>query len=230
MTYGYGYGYEKYKKYGRLPIYDGNTVGWYIASDLTTITKDGANLVSRWNDKLGSGRDLLQAVVLNQPLWVLNDGILFDGIANFMKTASFTWDQPEFIYIVLKQVTWTNLDIIFDGNTGLSGAFEQYPSTPALITNNGGTLSPNNTNLPVNTFGIVRVLFNGVNSKIIVNDTLPVTGNFGVNNMSGFTLGTRGSISAYSNIQVKEIICRNVFDNESDETAIYNYLKSKYQL
>ena len=36
-------------------ITDGNTVGWWIADDLTTITKNGSNVVSQWRDKLGGG-------------------------------------------------------------------------------------------------------------------------------------------------------------------------------
>jgi len=39
-------------------LQDGNTVGWYIASDLSTITKDGSNKVSVWADKLASGHNL----------------------------------------------------------------------------------------------------------------------------------------------------------------------------
>jgi len=49
--------------------------------------------------------------------------------------------------------------------------------------------------------------------------------------MGGFVLGVTGDgSSGPSNIQVKEIIIRNVADNKTDELIIYNYLIGKYAL
>ena len=207
---------------------DGNTVGWYIADDLTTITKDGANLVSSWNDKLASGHNLVQATGTNQPLWS-SSGILFDGVDNYMQTATFTLIQPEFIYIVINQIAWTSDHIIFDGYTTAGGLLYQRTTTPQIAAYAGSYL--NNTNLPVNTLGIVRVLFNGASSKVTVNATTPVTGAGGSGNMAGFTLGNQGNHGGgYGNIQVKEVILRKVADNSTDEASIYSYLKSKYGL
>src|ERR1035437_7652790 len=78
---------------------DGNTVAWYDFNQASTITKDASNNVSRWNDYLGSGHDLIQATTANKPVWSAN-GILSDGVTKIMKTATFTYNQPEFIYIV----------------------------------------------------------------------------------------------------------------------------------
>ena len=218
-------------KSGVLPppavISDGNSVAWYIADDLSTITKDVSDFVSVWADKLGSGNDLLEST--NKPKWFLDDGILFDGVNDVMKTGAFTFNQPEQIYIVFKQVTWTSNLYIFDGNTLLKGALRQTAGTNQIVayagSNSGGQT------LALDTYAIVRILFNGASSEIILNEDTPVTGNFGANNMGGFTLGALGNgTQGYTNIQVKEIILRKIADSSGDETDIYDYLKSKYSL
>jgi len=201
---------------------DGNTVGFY--DYLLGITKDGANLVSAWNSIIGANH-LLQATGTNQPLWSAN-GVLFDGIDNFMKCVAFTWNQPEFLYLVMKQVTWTNADRIWDGNTLTSVMCYQQGVTPNLGVYSG-TTQLNNTNLAINTWGIVRVLYNGAGSKFIINNTTPVTGNAGTNSAAGFTLGADGNNLQFSNIQVKEIINRV---STLGEAAIYAYLATKYGL
>ena len=82
-------------------INDGSTVAWFLSDEPTTITLDVADRVSRWNDYLGSGHDLIQGVGADQPLWSAN-GILFDGVTEYMKTAPFAYVQPEMIYMVIK--------------------------------------------------------------------------------------------------------------------------------
>ena len=53
----------------------------------------------------------------------------------------------------------------------------------------------------------------------------------GLNNMSGFNLASKGDgIAHFSNIEVKEIILRNIADTPEDEDKIYDYLKGKYGL
>jgi hypothetical protein len=211
-------------------IEDGNTVGWYIASDLSTITKDVSDFVSVWEDKLGSGRDLLQAVGANQPKWFATNGILFDGLAHFMKTATFTYVQPHQIYMVFKQVTWALNDTVFDGDTQNSVVFYQTATTPDLKLF-AGINSAANSNLAVDTFGISRTLANGASSSLQINETTAVTGDFGTNNMGGFTLGGRGAAGSNPmNIQVKEIILRKIVDTAPNNQAIYDYLAAKYSI
>jgi hypothetical protein len=209
-------------------IRDGSTVAWYDSSDLTTITKDGSDFVSRWADKLGSGRDLLQATGSKQPKWYVTDGVLFDGVDDFMKTAAFTWNQPETLYLVINQKAGFNSRYAFDGFTINKGILSTLQGQPIINIYAGSWSSPN-SNLAINTFGIVRILFYGGTSKLVVNNTTPIVGNTGLNNMGGFTLGSAGNGTTYfANIQVKEVILRNVADNADDEKAIYNMLALKY--
>ena len=206
-------------------ILDGNTVGWYDFN--VGITKDGSNFVSAWNSRIGANH-LLQATGTNQPLHSAS-GVLFDGIDNFMKAASFTFNQPEFVYAVLKQASWTNGDVLFDGNTASSGRLFQRSTSPNL-----GISAPTNigtdTNAIIGNYVIVRVLFNGASSSIQINANSKTSGDAGTNNMGGITIGASGANLVFSNVEIKEAIFRKVADNSTNEEAIYNYLKTKYAL
>ena len=212
-------------------LQDGNTFGWWIASDLATITKDGSNRMSRWNDYLGSGHDLIQAGAdVVKPVWTVN-GITFNGIQR-IKAAAFTLNQPEFIYIVFKPITWGTPRFVFDGNVGNSGGLVQYSVTPDIIGYAGGSIVLN-TQATLGSYCIARLLLYGANSKLIINGGAATTGNFGTANMGGFTVGSEGNDSGtycYFNGTIKEIIVRKISDASGDETAIYNYLKAKYSL
>lgn len=227
---GLGLGVNKPKFISGDPpiLSDGNTKAWFDMA-LAYITKDGSNFVSQWSDRSGNDNHLLQAVGTNQPLHK-STGVLFDGVDNFMKCVAFILAQPEQIYIVFKQVSWTNPDRILNGDLENAVFFRQRTTTPSIQVNSGAA-SGLNGNLAVGAFGIVRILFNGASSELIVNQTAATTGDFGANDMDGFTLGSNGDgTSFYSNIEVKEIIIRNVADTAPNEQTIYDYLESKYSL
>lgn len=212
-----------------LPVIeDGNTVAWYDYQDLTTLTDDGGGLISSWRDKLLSGHDLTAATTARPTLTA--DGILFNGTDNAMKTSAFTWTQPEFIYMVFRQKTWTDPKHIFDGDANNSGTLFQSTTTPNIALY-AGSVAATNSELTLDAFAIVRILFDGASSKVIVNASTPTTGNCGASNMGGFTLACQGNTAVtFSNIEVKEVICRNIVDSGADEILIYNYLKTKYSL
>ena len=205
-------------------INDGNTVGWYLADTLSTITKDGSNLVAQWNDYLGSGHNLAQGTAGQKPVWS-SSGIQFDGVDDTM-TASFTINQPTFLYLVLKEI-WVSGGRLFDGGSP-NGGYVRMVAGPSLGLNAGSYITYN-YDMPDNTFVVMRALFNGASSKLIINAGTPATGNCGANNMGGLTLASYGT-GQYGNVQIKEIIMRKVSDSSGNETAIYNYLKNKYGL
>jgi len=225
-TFGYFFKPRKVAPAALEIINDGSTVAWY--DYLLGITKNGSDLVSNWADQSGSGNDLVQAGAdALKPTWNAN-GVLFDGVATFMKAVAFTLVQPEFVYIVFKQVTWVNFDRIFQGETDSSSTLFQYPTTPSLLAHSGNITTADG-NLPLNTYGIARVLFNGASSTLQINSNTKITADFGSNNMGGFALGGRiDANDRYSNIEVKEVIIRNVADTTQDEGTIYNYLANKY--
>ena len=142
------------------------------------------------------------------------------------KAIAFAFVQPEFIYFVGKEITWTDNDSIFDGNVSYSGAYFQRNVSPTHRVYAGNTVDY----IPavvLNNDYILRLLFNGVNSSIQINQLAVKNDNFGAANMGNFTLGSIGSGgSNWSHIQVKEIILRRTADNAAIQTSIYNYLKN----
>jgi len=200
---------------------DGNTVAWFDYTKGTTIVTG----VSKWEDQSGNGNDLLQAATGRQPS-LTSDGVLFNGSTDFLKASSFTLEQPEFIYMLFRIVTWTLNTDVFDGNTAFSGELYMSATTPDIKVY-AGMGSSANSNMVVGTFAVARVLINGASSKIQINDTTSVTGNFGAADMNGFTIGASGGGSRYSNIEIKEAIIRKVADNSTDQSSIYNYLAKK---
>jgi len=212
-------------------IYDGNTVAWYDSTDLSTITKDGSDYVSLWKDKLNSGHDLIQLTGTSQPKWFNNDGILFDGTNDFMKTNTFTLIQPTFIYMVTNVHTPRYYDYFFDGylnNTGTMLSLDDGLQYYCFAGSPSGFYS----DMIYNSYCIIRVKFNNTNSKVTINNLPNHNFNSGTNNMNGFTLSGMGQ-SHWSNLSiqnVKEIILRKVVDTTENETIIYNYLKNKYNL
>ncbi len=81
---------------------------WLDADDSTTITKDGSDRVSQWNDKSGHGHNATQGISLDQPLFVANsqnsrDGIVFDDGSDEMVIGSVL---DSYILGDDKQFTW----------------------------------------------------------------------------------------------------------------------------
>lgn len=214
-----------------LSIEDGNTVGWYVFDDLSTITKDaGTGEVSSWRDKLASGHDLLQATATRYPVWNAATGITFDGSNDSLKAIAFTLNQPVFIYAIIKQISWTDGDRVWDGNTNDSLGLLQITTTPrlAIVGAADWVNIINNDNGQLGLYHVVRCLYNGANSSFQINETAKVTGTVGSGNPGGFTLGKLGvSNGGWANITVSEIIVRKVADSAGDESMIYNYLANR---
>lgn len=228
---GIGIGVPFRKVFGNIPpsiLSDGNTVAWYDYSDIDTIDKDINNRVASWRDKLGSGHDLLQSVLEYRPLYK-DRGIYFDGANDYLKTAAFTLNQPEHIYAVIKQVRWFGGDYIFDGETTADGSLLQTGVSPGLKVY-AGTNSSENVNLPINKYGVLKILFNGASSKFQIDETAAISGDFGAINMGGFTLGRKGLGGGEPTIEVKEIIIRKIADTIINENLIYSYLKKKHKI
>jgi hypothetical protein len=203
---------------------DGNTVGWYMSSD--SIVKDGSDLVRRWGDYLNTARDLLQATGTNQPTWTAN-GVLFDGVDNYM-TAGFTWGGTATVYIALVVVTYEWPKVIYSqygANPGLDIVMRENGVDELKVNHTGDYTSA--TNIYASQLSIIKLVINGASSAFSVNDLSDVTFDFSFS-LFGLTIGAKSDASLFSNILVKEIICRDVVDSAGDITLIKNYLNAKY--
>jgi hypothetical protein len=182
-------------------------------------------LVSQWNDQSGNSRHLVQATGTNQPALNANGSILFDGVDNFMKCAAFTLNQPETVYLLFRQVTWSDVLRVCDGDTLNTGAIFQNGVSPQIRAH-AGLNTGLNGNLAVNAYGAVAAVFNGASSLTQVNSTAVVTGNGGASNMGGFTLGADGNGAQVTNIEVKEAILYAAAHDAATRAAVIGYLMS----
>lgn len=211
-----------------------NIWGFYDAYDLTTITKDESDAVTKWKDILGSGNDF----ITGSCTWNVSNGMTFDGISQFLKTAQDTsLIQPLMIYMLVRQKTWTEGNVIFDGFTNNTAKLLQSGGVENnLIRVNAGIWSDVLTSLSLEEWSVVRVLFNGPNSFIKINDdinvngtNITISGDFGANNALGFTIGSAATgESAFSDIDIQGIMLCTAVLSATDEENINKYFKSKY--
>lgn len=199
-------------------FYTGCTVG-AIFPAASAITLDGNNKVKRV-----LGNHLSQPVVAKRP----TNGV-FNGTGNSMKTAPFTYNQPEFVYIVFKQISWINSENIIDGEGNTTMCVQQNGVTPKVI-GYAGTASAQISGPAIGAIGIMRCLFNGANSSLQVNENTKWTGNLGAANAGGFTLARFGADdnSAWGNIKFIAAILRHNVDSDHYQNSFYNYLVNKY--
>lgn len=209
---------------------NGNTVAWYDHLATATITLNGSN-VSRWNDKLGSGHDLIQATANEQPAYSSSLGVIFDGEGggvggDSLKTAAFTYNQPCMIYMVARNRAYENDHGIADGNTN---GYKLGQTAPNVVyTYAGTTPAIEVAGLNTTDYYIIRALYSGAASKLIINNGVPGTGNIGTAAWAGITLGARGAKGDPAQVTIKEAIFRKVADNATTEAAIFNYLANKH--
>jgi hypothetical protein len=203
-----------------LPSQVSNLKAWYRFN--SGITETGLG-VSQWDDVSGNGNHLKQGTDLDRPQKQADGSILCDGIRQFLKADAFTLVRPEEIYLLGKQVTWTNQDRIYDGNTVNTGAVVQSAITPDVVAYAGaGGLT--NSEWTLNTYAVLFTLFRSTSSAIQVNYGAEVTGDTGGGQMGGFTLGADGANGSFSNIQVMEAFIFGAANDAATRSRLINYL------
>lgn len=209
---------------------------WLDSSDLTTITKDGGNLVSQWNDKSGEGNHVTQATGTNQPLWVdaVRNGkaiIRFDGVDNYMQKTTFAGGslQPKTIFIVTTTPADSGIArYLFDGGGAATRtAIYSDDTNMNMSTDFASTLSYAK---PVDgTWKYWTGKYNGASSDFRENATSKATGATGATAMDGITLATRYNFTtSFANIDIAEILIYDTSLSAGDITSIESYLASKW--
>ncbi|OAE37634.1 sialate O-acetylesterase [Agrobacterium tumefaciens] len=108
---------------------------WYDASDDSTVTRDGSNLVGQWRDKSGSGDHLNQSTAARKPVFTPNSlnglpGIAFTDTATTSASrmdgtlSTSTTETTIFLVITIGSLVGT-----FDGILGQGGLGNLYTST-----------------------------------------------------------------------------------------------------
>jgi len=204
--------------YSYYPSALANRHFWFDPSDSTTITGFDA-VATRVNDKLGNGNDMTVGSGTS-----VDNTLLFNGTSQYLKTGAIAaMTQPTMIYMIVKQVTWSTgyfFDGYADGERGIIAGVNPTPN----IKGYAGTWGLGNSNLVVDTWGILRIYFNGASSKLQVNETVATTWDAGILDMGGITLAARFGATHFSNIQVKDVIA---MPSDEAETEIYNWLVTR---
>jgi hypothetical protein len=168
-------------------------------------------------------------------VWTLNAGaaivgrttMYFDGSDDYLKAAPFSLSQPETVYLVGRQVTWTSGDYLIDGNASNSGALTQSTGTPQINLNAGSSVA-GNTGLAVKTMGVLSAVYNGASSALRVNRGTATTGNAGAANMSGFTLASAGTAGSYGNQTTNEALVYSVAHDTPTQDRVIQYEAKKW--
>ena len=217
---------------------------WYDASDSTSITKDGGNLVSQWNDKSGQANHVVQATGSKQPLWVSagqngKDIIRFDGVDNILKKATFTGGevvQGNMVFFVFKKVSGTISGYVYDSGADtdrqtflmgivLSGKF-------GFISGDGST-GVGSSNTAETNYNYWDITWNGASNEVFKNAVSYITGNatnVGTDGMNGITFGARNSDSGFANVEFAEFILYDTVLSSGNRTLVRNYLSAKWGL
>jgi peptidoglycan/xylan/chitin deacetylase (PgdA/CDA1 family)/head-tail adaptor len=205
---------------------DGNTLAWYDASDLTTITKDGSQTVTRWNDKLGSGHDLSTGSCTYDAV----KGIMtFNGSTEYLKSDAWSGTtQPYKVYMVVRQVDEQINGRLFDGYTG-SDYCSIRATTGGLLRQYAAVAGGTNGYTVLGAWSIIECLFDGANSYLKVDDTAATVSNAGTRTPGGFTLAANAGLNYFGKLEVAEIILRKAADSATYTTLLRAHLKEKLE-
>ena len=198
------------------------------SSNAATVT---INTTGDLGARISGARDLVQLTAANQPIYSVGaDGkaiATFDGTNDYLKAAPFSLSQPESVYFVGSQVTWTNGEWVMDGNTDVSMFLQQDGTTPRVAFNAGSAIT--NVDWAVGVCAVIAIVVNGANSSLGVNRNAPTTGNVGAANAGGFTVAKAGaSGGSNANITFSEALLRSVADDAATRARIVNYEMRKW--
>lgn len=200
-------------------------VASYDPGNANTLVFNGSYVSAMSNCVTVGVADLLQATPLKQPFLTNNLGgravLYFDGAAFYMKTASFTLNQPEEVYTLFNPKTWGSSLYLFDGNTASALSMFQTGVSPNFSMNSGATLAVGSITL--GQWSAVKNVFKSTSSFSQINASAPsALGDAGNNNASGFTLGDNAATTThfFNGSVARILIC-----NKTNAPAESNYLK-----
>lgn len=153
--------------------------------------------------------------------------LFFDGAAHYMKCTAFTLNQPETVYLVVNQVSWTNDKYIFDGNASGSMTLYQAISSPLVRMYAGGAFVTG-IGPTVGATSVLCGVYNGASSFFQINSGTAVTGTPGSANAGGFVLGASTTPANYSNIQTYEALVYNVAHDAAARSNVIAALQAKW--
>jgi hypothetical protein len=205
-----------------------------LAGSFTESSVNAATVTINTSGDLGArisgARDLYQGTTLKMALLSTgSDGrnvATFDGSNDYMKAAPFSLSQPETVYFVGSQLTWTQFDTLYDGNAAGAGQLFQQTS-PDTIRISAGASGPELA-LSLNTRAVVSAVFNGASSSLRVNRSAAEIAAAGSLAMAAFTLGAHGGGAGSSNITFCEADIFAAAHAESTQLRVATFMGRKW--
>lgn len=208
-------------------LYDSNTM-WYKTDEIAKLAKNSSNQTDKVYDFLNVGLPLVQNTIAWTPIWINRVGLKFTkALTNFMKTAAMTINQPTTIYMLIRQDSWEVGKYIFDGYANPNCMMTQNGVTPLLYAYGGTAYMHSEDSFPIGTFGIVKLVFNGVNSYMQVNGGAKVLTNAGTANMGGLSLGGNANSGSWSDFTIKDFIIKRIPADDTLDAKIHLMLNNK---
>ncbi len=198
---------------------------WYKWDDLSTVTKNVNNKLSKLADKNGSGNDL-EIVSSRYAEWSSNGVKIIDyaGLKSVL-TKIFTLAQPCEVYVSMMLPTWTyNMRIVMGGSGDGTYIFMQRVTTPKLTSSFG--FNSTAIDFPLNEFHVAYICANNsFFGDVFGVDNVELTGqDLGLNDPGGISIG--GNVYGYgiANAVFREIVVRRVLSDQTTRHVIRDYL------
>jgi len=212
---------------------------WLDASDASTITKDGSDLVSQWDDKSGEGNDIAQATGSLQPLWVdsvqnSKPIIRGDGIDNTIGRATYTGGaeaQINTILIVCKMsadVHGIYNSYMFDsGNSSYRHLFTTWNPTDIHLMFAGTILDSTSIDT---SFHVYTLEYNSTSSIMRQDKSQLTTGDASTQGMQGLTFFSGFNGGQTGNGDIGEFLFYNKQLSTAERDNLEDYLTDKWGL
>jgi hypothetical protein len=197
---------------------DGYTMAFYDANDTANITLDGTN-VDAHKCKLGVGPDLTSASG-SEPQ--MGSGEITCNGSQYIKSAAYSVAQPMTIYMKVKANSFTHADRLLH----IGGAVVVQLNTSAYLAINAGGWITSNADASTGNWMIVRVILNGVNSSIQIDQDTAKTGNAGTGAGTIICIGANADGTQGGDIAYKGLIIRSGVDDTAKQAAIYNIINA----
>lgn len=129
---------------------------------------------------------------------VYRNTIKTDGVDDYMQTANYNFNQPFTNYNLVRIINFLGTSVIVDGK--LLNENKLYLAGAANIRINSG-IELGSVTPVMKVFNVLSNVRNTITSKLQLNKDTEISGNAGVNNVTGITLGCSGGIANFSNTE-----------------------------
>lgn len=194
-----------------------DTAKVWCYNDISTMTIDGSNRVSIWQNK-GTLSTLFfeddrQA---NQPIWS-NNSLTFNGTSHSLVMLNAAITQPITVYMVVNITSGPNYSGLLKSN-GENGGNLVFGASGQIFAQFGEEVE-SSSSVTNSTWLILRVTLNGASSSIQINNGTVSTGN----------AGTRGiAVPSIFSSEVAGAIKEFIIIGGGANSDIYDYLKDKH--